>query len=93
MPWCEDCSKYWNPSSMNVDGTCPRCGRKLAEPEAQAPLSPPLPEGATPFDAKSIDVKKLAGKEGGVPWHFKLLVAALVVYLGWRVVQLVLAIL
>ena len=25
----------------------------------------------------------------GTPWHFKLLVAALVVYLGWRLVQFV----
>lgn len=24
-----------------------------------------------------------------VPWHFKLLVVAVVVYLGWRVVQLI----
>ena len=23
VPWCEDCSKFWNPNSMPPDGTCP----------------------------------------------------------------------
>ena len=31
MPWCDDCSKYWNPSSMLPDGSCPTCGRVLPE--------------------------------------------------------------
>jgi hypothetical protein len=41
---------------MNADGSCPSCGRVIAEP-----------------------VK--------VPWHFKLLLVALVVYLGYRAAQ------
>ena len=36
MPWCEDCAKYWTPSAMNDDGTCPSCGRSVA---ASAPLT------------------------------------------------------
>lgn len=56
MPWCEECSKFWNPTSMNADGTCPTCGRTIVAP------------------AKT-------------PWHFKLLMAALVLYLGFRAVQ------
>lgn len=32
MPWCEDCSKFWNPTSMERDGTCPTCGRQIAPP-------------------------------------------------------------
>ena len=32
MPWCEDCARFWNPNSMPSDGTCPTCGRTLAEP-------------------------------------------------------------
>lgn len=31
MPWCEDCAKFWNPNSMPPDGTCPSCGRMIAE--------------------------------------------------------------
>jgi hypothetical protein len=49
---------------MNADGTCPTCGRMLAEP------------------AEAAD-------EPRAPWHFKLLVVALCVYLGWRVVQVI----
>ncbi len=113
MPWCETCSKYWNPSSMNPDGSCPSCGRVLA-----APSPPPGPVGddearaegtehggpepdeggtpaatgsGTPWTADTLDLKQLAGgKEARAPWHFKLLVAALVIYLVWRLVELVL---
>jgi hypothetical protein len=63
MPWCEDCSRFWNPNSLREDGTCPTCGRLVAPP------------GQEPAPVKA-------------PWHFKLLVAAVVAYLGWRVVQL-----
>jgi hypothetical protein len=80
MPWCEECAKYWTPSAMNEDGTCPSCGRSV---QAQQPVT-----------AKSLDLKKLAAGEDGdaddqkAPWHFKLLMVLLVAYLGWRVVQL-----
>ena len=29
------------------------------------------------------------GDKAKVPWHFKLMVVALVIYLGWRFVQLI----
>jgi hypothetical protein len=36
MPFCEDCSKFWNPNSLPPDGTCPTCGRFIADaPKAQ----------------------------------------------------------
>ena len=56
MPWCEDCARFYNPTSMGEGGECPTCGRVIGD----APRA---------------------------PWHFKLLLAATVVYLGWRVVQ------
>jgi hypothetical protein len=65
MPWCDDCSKYWTPSSVNDDGTCPRCG---------ADLDTPPPSDDTEADA---DDEK-------TPWHFKLMVVALVIYLVYR---------
>ena len=61
MPWCEDCSRFWNPNSMSADGCCPTCGRQLVE-------------------AGSL-------VEPRAPWHFKVLVVAVVVYLGWRAWQ------
>ena len=33
MPWCDDCSKYWAPSGMTPEGTCPTCGRPLDAPD------------------------------------------------------------
>ena len=61
MPWCEPCERFYNPNSLKVDGTCPACATKLAEPEPRGWRS--------------------------VPWHFWLLLAALGLYLGWRLIQ------
>jgi hypothetical protein len=58
---------------MATDGACPDCGRVLDAPT---------------ITAKDLDVRKLAG-EDKVPWHFKLMITALALYLGWRVIQLV----
>jgi hypothetical protein len=66
MPWCETCSRFLNPNTLEPDGTCPACGRQVAEPAA--------PQAATRPKA---------------PWHFKVLVLATVIYLGWRLVQLI----
>ena len=57
---------------MPADGTCPTCGRTLAAP--------------TQVDPRKVDLKELAGEEK-MPWHFKLLVVAIVLYLGWRAFQ------
>ena len=66
MPWCDDCEKYWAPSAMTPEGTCPTCGADLETP------------------APSIEDEK-------APWHFKLLVVALIVYLGYRFFEMFLA--
>jgi hypothetical protein len=63
MPWCDDCSKYWTPSSVNDDGACPRCGADLEAPP--------------PADDADADDEK-------APWHFKLMVVALTIYLVYR---------
>lgn len=56
MPWCEDCNRFFNPTSMGTGGECPTCNRVIA-PAAKA------------------------------PWHFKLLVAGVVLYLAFRAIQ------
>ena len=56
MPWCEDCSRYYTPTSMGEGGECPTCNRVI-------------------------------GKAPRAPWHFKLLLVAVTIYLGWRLVQ------
>jgi len=62
MPWCDPCGRFYNPNTWRVDGTCPNCDTKLAEP----------------------------AERQKVPWHFWLLLAGVAVYLGWRLIQLVL---
>ncbi|HLI23807.1 MAG TPA: hypothetical protein VKU91_02545 [Acidimicrobiales bacterium] len=54
MPWCEDCSKFWNPPSLGAKGECPTCQRVLVK------------------------------KRPSAPWHFKLLLVALAIYLVYR---------
>lgn len=82
MPWCEACAKYMAPSAMNADGSCPQCGGMVEVASIHGKIT-----------AKNLDLKKLArsgadDEDVSVPWHFKLLVGALVLYLSWRVVQL-----
>ena len=72
MPWCEQCAKYLAPSAMTSDGACPTCGRTT--------------QGSTLTDA--ADDRTAEAVDESTPWHFKLLVAALIVYLGWRVVDI-----
>ena len=50
------------------DGTCPTCG---------APLEAPAPSAPTTSTPASSDAPT-------APWHFKLLLVALVLYLGYR---------
>ena len=73
---------------MREDGTCPTCGRSLEAPVAPAPST----SASTPITAKNLDLRKLAGGDDGesesAPWHFKLLMVLLVLYLGWRLVDL-----
>ncbi len=83
MPWCEECAKYWAPSAMKSDGSCPRCGVVI-----DGPVRPKL-------TAKELDLKGLArstdtgaDEDEKAPWHFKLLMVALLGYLGWRLVDL-----
>ena len=66
MPYCEPCSRFYNPNSL-ADDDCPDCGRALAT-------------GEVATAAASAGVHR-------VPWHFWLLLGALVIYLGWRLIQ------
>lgn len=73
MPWCEDCSKFYTPSTLTPDGDCP-AGHHVADPDAPKLVQ----SGADPREED---------ESSKVPWHFWLLLAAVVVYLGWRLIQ------
>jgi hypothetical protein len=78
VPWCEPCAKYFAPSTLTTEGKCPQCGERIEVVSINGAITP-----------DTLDLKKLAGVDGEkVPWHFKLLVGLLCVYLGWRIVQL-----
>ena len=72
---------------MREDGSCPSCGRVLETPKVVSTATT-----HRRVTAENLDIRKLASGEVDVdakaPWHFKLLVVALCVYLGWRVVDL-----
>ena len=75
MPWCEECGRFYSPPTLSSDGDCPE-GHHVADP-------------GTGSLAQSSGAEHDDATNPKVPWHFWLLLAALAVYLGWRVVQLV----
>lgn len=97
MPWCETCAKFWNPNSVAASGRCPSCGidlgsrRHAAGPEGAAAGEDPADPTARRVDRHSLsEVPSEMGPDWidtTIPWHFWVMVAALVVYLGWRLVQ------
>jgi hypothetical protein len=90
MPWCETCAKFLTPTSMSTAGDCPTCGRHVADPGPSSSGTDPASLTPTVVDPRTVDVRALAGEEDAkAPWHFKLLIAALVIYLGWRIIQMI----
>jgi len=81
MPYCDDCHKYWTPSSMSEDGTCPRCGTLLEPADADV-------VGGEPGDDPAEDGADDTAGDEKVPWHFKLMIVALVIYLVYRFVEI-----
>ena len=65
MPWCAGCDRFYNPNSLQADGSCPTCGRHVG-------------------DGTAAQEKLRRFNDEPAPWHFKVLVAAVAVYLSWR---------
>ena len=78
MPWCGPCERFFNPSTLNPDGTCPVCGVAVEGAE-----------GAAVEGSGGAAVEGSGEDDYRAPWHFRLMVVATVVYVGWRIVQLV----
>ncbi len=99
MPWCDDCDRFLSPNTVNSDGTCPTCGSKLARPSAikrarrgRGSSPDALAANAELKDSTIADEagapttdQEAAGH--GPPWHFWVLLVALVIYLGYRLIQ------
>ena len=82
--FCESCNKWREPNALMPDGTCPRCGTQLdAHAEAAAASTAAL-AAVESGEGEDASAEAQAAK---IPWHFWLMVAATVIYLGWRVIQ------
>ena len=79
MPWCDECAKFWSPPSL-TDGSCPTCGSVLETPTRDGPA-----HADTESDARTETDTEVAHPRA--PWHFKLLLVALILYLGYRAYQ------
>jgi hypothetical protein len=63
---------------VRTDGTCPSCGQLVDAGRAHAPRArrgPTVDEAGTTEEAPPV------------PWHLKLLLAALAIYLSYRLFQ------
>ncbi len=74
MPWCPACERFLSPANVRADGTCPTCGQGVDPGAARRPPT----AGPDVGPEEPLDP---------VPWHFKLLLAAVALYLGYRAYQ------
>jgi hypothetical protein len=78
MPWCPSCDRYLAPPGVHADGTCPTCGTAVDPGGARAVATDEAAPDSTADKDDELDP---------IPWHFKLLLGALAVYLGYRAFQ------
>jgi hypothetical protein len=86
VPWCTHCSRFLSPATVTPAGACPACGRPVDPGAAHATgLAAGVTAGLAAGDGDPAE----RGDEdlGPLPWHFKLLVAAVAVYLGYRALE------
>ncbi len=84
MPWCEPCERYYTPNALAADGSCPSCGRPVAAHAPDEADDAPSHGMAHETRAEALGAD---GRQAKVPWHFWLLLAAVVGYLAWRAIQ------
>ena len=82
MPWCAPCDRFLSPSTVRADGTCPSCGRVVdpgrAHPATRTATDTPPAPVIAPADEETPEP---------LPWHLKLLLVALAIYLSYRAFQ------
>jgi len=88
MPWCPGCDRFLSPATVSAAGECPRCGRPVDPGRARAPGAV-ADAGAAGTGGAVVarDPDAADAPLEPLPWHFKLLVGAIALYLGWRAVQ------
>jgi len=85
VPWCLHCDRYLTPPTVRADGTCPNCGQPVDAGRARAPRRRVLTRRwAKPDPGPGTEEEDEAPP---VPWHLKLLLVALAIYLTYRLFQ------
>ncbi|MEZ5169692.1 MAG: hypothetical protein R3A49_02970 [Acidimicrobiia bacterium] len=80
MPWCLTCDRYLSPSTVNADGTCRTCGKPVETADVvEAGRTLRSRESGAGDDKPESDDDRVP-----LPWHLWALLAALVIYLGFR---------
>jgi hypothetical protein len=74
VPWCTTCERFLSPSTVSAAGTCPSCGQ-------------PVDPGRARIATAAADDKPDEEPLPPLPWHFKALVGAVAIYLGYRAFQ------
>ena len=69
------------PSTVRTDGTCPSCGQLVDAGRARTPGAPRRNDPAQGDDPSGPE------KAPPAPWHLKLLLIAVAIYLSYRLFQ------
>jgi hypothetical protein len=90
MPWCTGCDRFLSPNTVLADGTCPTCHSSVPDaariPDTdRAVASGVAPTDTAPNAADAADDRD--AEHTPIPWHLWLLIAAVVIYLGYRALQ------
>jgi hypothetical protein len=89
VPWCDDCSKFWNAPDLNSADACPSCGRVIAGTPPRPAVAPTLAGGPATPAHEEPGLPGTTTKAKGAPWHFKLLVVGVTVYMIYRIYWLI----
>ena len=91
MPWCTACDRFLSPATVTPAGECPRCGSAVDPGRAHAPGAdddPERPQARQRRSRRRQDAVAAAPDDDDetlpVPWHLKVLVGAVALYLGYR---------
>ncbi len=90
MPWCPACERFWSPSTVQADGTCPECGRTVEAGHARPATTTSDPEQPSDRGRRTANRSERDQQEEPLPplpWHFKALAGAIALYLGFRAFQ------
>lgn len=86
MPWCDDCDRFYNPNTLDAQGTCPSGHHVADAPGVGVADAGVTDRGVTDSDGVPEKLRRFSDEPA--PWHFKVLLAVTGVYIGFRLLQM-----